>query len=58
MNTKPTAQQIESICLSYRHDFGLMSDEEKLSVIEEANRWWAAISKEVNEPSSDSLRGN
>jgi hypothetical protein len=44
--TKPTPQQISSACLSFRHDFGLLSPEEKNRVRFEATEWLHAWLKE------------
>ena len=52
---QPTVKQIAGACLSYRHDFGLLSVEEQNVVAEEAKSWWKAIAKEVNTPSSSPI---
>lgn len=39
-------QQIHSACLSYRHDFGLLSKSEQDSVIWAARQWEQAFVKE------------
>jgi hypothetical protein len=41
-----SAAQIDSICLSYRHDFGLLSVEEQNQLRNECKWWFEAISKE------------
>lgn len=42
--TQPT--ELDSVCLTYRHDFGLLSDEEKDNVRSQAKHWINAIAKE------------
>lgn len=37
--TEPTGTQIADACLNYRHDFGLMSVEERQRLANEA-KWW------------------
>lgn len=34
---------IDNVCLSYRHDFGLMSDKEKQQLRFECKEWFRAI---------------
>ena len=41
-----TGSQIASVCLSYRHDFGLLSKEERVSLMATARAWEHAIDKE------------
>jgi len=41
-----TEAQIESACLSYRHDFGLLSEEEKDLIRHQCKWWFIAIRKE------------
>ncbi len=53
-NWKPTQRQIGSACLSYRHDFGLLSPEEKEKVMYQAQWWLEAWLKEM--PSTPALR--
>ncbi len=36
---EPTDKQVVSACYSYRHDFGLMQDEERHRLMFEARRW-------------------
>lgn len=45
----PTLQQLYSVCLSYRHDFGLLEKAQQKQISEEARQWWRAIAKEINE---------
>lgn len=45
-NEKPTREQIDSACLSYRHHFGLLSEPEKEQLRREAGYWLAAWRKE------------
>ena len=42
----PTPAQIDSACLSYRHDFGLLPDHERAALRYEALEWWIAWQKE------------
>ena len=44
--SKPTAKQITSACLSYRHDYGVLSPEEQKMVRFEAVEWLRAWQKE------------
>ena len=55
MNDNPTPKQLASICMSYRHDFGLMTEEQKKTIIVEAKSWWNAIYKELESPSNHPL---
>lgn len=41
-----TEAQIESACLFYRHDFGLLSEEEKGLIRHQCKWWFIAIRKE------------
>lgn len=41
-----TDAQIASACLSYRHDFGLLSKQEQESIIFKAREWERALGKE------------
>lgn len=41
-----TAEQVDSICLSRRHDFGLLPVEEQDKLKNECKWWFEAISKE------------
>ncbi len=41
-----TDAQIESACLSYRHDFGLLPEEEKALIRCQCKWWFIAIGKE------------
>lgn len=43
-----TDAQIESACLSYRHDFGLLPEEEKALIRCQCKCWFEAIRKEFN----------
>jgi hypothetical protein len=45
-NERFTDEQIASVCLSMRHDFGLMSREEREKMMFEARAWEHAIRKE------------
>lgn len=51
MDELPTEKQLLSACYSYRHDFGLLTQEEQNRISTEALAWWRAIAKEVNQPS-------
>lgn len=42
----PTPAQIDSACLSYRHDFGLLSGAERATLRSEALQWLIAWQKE------------
>lgn len=44
-----TDKDVLSACLSYRHDFGLLSEEEKLTIIFEANQWLYAWKKTIKD---------
>jgi len=39
----PTDELINNMCLSYRHDFGLMTEKEQASLRFEAREWYRAI---------------
>ncbi len=41
-----TDEQIASVCLSYRHDFGLLANHQKMALMAEAREWLRAIDKE------------
>ncbi|WP_407146270.1 hypothetical protein [Bradyrhizobium sp. ORS 86] len=43
---RPTDAQINSACLSYRHDFGLLSAKERVDIKFEALQWFFAWEKE------------
>lgn len=51
MTESPTRKQLVSVCFSRRHDFGLLQESEKETLIFQAREWWRAIAKEVNQPS-------
>tara|TARA_R110001583_G_scaffold174017_3_gene328236 strand:+ start:5611 stop:5862 length:252 start_codon:yes stop_codon:yes gene_type:complete len=55
MPLEPTDKQIASACFSLRHDFGLLSPDEKERYHQQCKLWWRAIAKEVNEPSQHPL---
>lgn len=44
--TEPTPEQVRSACLSYRHDYGLLSETERKMVQFEAREWLHAWRKE------------
>ncbi len=41
-----TDAQLASACVSYRHDFGLLSEEERKRIMFQAREWERAINKE------------
>lgn len=43
---EPSQDQVDSACMSYRHDFGLMIGEERLQIQAEARQWLIAWQKE------------
>lgn len=43
---KPTPAQIDSACLSYRHDFGLLPENDRATIRLEAKWWLEAWLKE------------
>ena len=43
---KPTPKQLESACLSFRHDYGLLDEEERKMVRFQAMEWLTAWQKE------------
>ncbi len=47
---KPSAKRIDSACMSYRHDFGLLSAEEQSQLRHDAKHWGYAWAKELFEP--------
>lgn len=51
----PTDQQLASVCLSYRHDYGLMGSIERSTLRSLAIDWWRCIARELNEPSQHSM---
>lgn len=48
----PTTKQVASVCLSIRHNFGLLQRYEREVMVGKAKNWWAAIAKEINSPSN------
>ena len=48
----PTMKQVRSVCMAYRHDYGLLPIEEPNRLAAEAIACWRAIAKEINEPSN------
>lgn len=44
----PTASEIDSVCLSYRHDFGLLSPTDQSLTRFQAVEWLHAWRKELN----------
>ena len=50
-----TREQIDSICLSYRHDFGLLSMATQEDVRRECRYWLEAIGKNVEIPTTQPL---
>lgn len=51
MKTEPTQKQIESVCLSIRHDFGLLPYAVKARYFERCRMRWKAIAAEANHSS-------
>jgi len=47
VTVKPTDAQINSACLSYRHDFGLMDKRDQDNLRFNANEWFLAWQKEA-----------
>jgi hypothetical protein len=47
VKVKPTDAQVASACLSYRHDFGLLPDDERARVMFQAREWLHAWKKEL-----------
>ncbi len=41
----PTAGQLYDACMSYRHDFGLLEDDQRKSVEWQAREWWRCIAR-------------
>lgn len=57
MPLRPTNAQVFDACLSYRHDFGLMSDEGRRNVKVEARAWQYAWHKTIlNGPSAAAIK--
>lgn len=50
MENKPTEEQIADACMWYRHDFGLLSDDEKRAQMFIMREYWRAIWKAINTP--------
>ena len=46
---EPTTADVYDACMSYRHDFGLMSDEERVKLAFEAKEWLRAWRHAVKE---------
>lgn len=46
-----TLKQLADACMSYRHDYGLMTAEEREDMRREAADWWRCFEKTLNEPS-------
>ncbi|ADX42527.1 hypothetical protein [Tetrasphaera phage TJE1] len=47
MDDKLTEAQIHSACLSFRHDYGLMTEEERRKLRRDCRDWHEALSKEL-----------
>ena len=45
-----TAYELNDACLSYRHDFGLMTEAERESLRREAADWWRCFERALNTP--------
>lgn len=45
-----TDEQIASVCLSYRHDFGLLEDGDRHRLMFTAREWERAMSHEIRAP--------
>ena len=48
---EPTSKQVASACFAYRHDFGLLDEDERAKTASECRAWWLSIAKELNSPS-------
>lgn len=58
VRVKPTDEQVASACLSYRHDFGLLPEDERKTVMFQAREWLHAWQKELaalDAPAPDAL---
>lgn len=47
--TQPTDAEINSACFSYRHDYGLLSEDEKKRIRFQAKEWLHVWRKELKE---------
>lgn len=48
----PTEAQTASACMSYRHDFGLMGEDQRKQLMWEAKEWLRAWQKELEAPTT------
>lgn len=46
-HAEPSDEQVASACLSYRHDFGLISEKDRAALMFEAREWLRAWQKEI-----------
>ena len=53
----PDAKQLYSACMSFRHDFGLLSDSERRQLVNESRAWHEAWRKAKADDVSDAKRG-
>ncbi len=44
---EPTEKELRSVCLSFRHDFGLMAAGEQAQLMWQAREWLRAWQKEI-----------
>jgi hypothetical protein len=51
--TEPTAQQIDSACMAWQHDFGLLDESDKRMRRTEAREWFIIWQKEMGQPHLD-----
>jgi hypothetical protein len=50
---EPTAQQIDSACMTFNHNFGLLKEDVRAVLRNEAMRWFRAWQKEMGKPFPD-----
>jgi hypothetical protein len=48
LTLEPTDDTLASACISYRHDFGLLNENERKTVMWQAKEWWRAVAKEMS----------
>lgn len=52
---EPSASQTASVCLSYRHDYGLLEDDQKRRVVLQGRHWLEAWVKEFDRHSARAM---
>ncbi len=55
--TQPTLKQLHSICLTYRHDYGILDDQARELLRDRALDWFHAFEKEGLVSRNESIEG-